>query len=643
MHSSSTSGYLERFDDPSGRMSVTDVDAASDWQPLPHGLSAGFSPVTIWLRLDLRTAADARRNWVLSLSNALLDDVQVYLRDGEQWRLIGLSGENVPRALWPVENRSPAFLLPPLVHSEQRLMVRLQSKNALAVRLDIWEQQAFNDHSRREALFSGVYFGFYLLLICSFAVFWRLTSARDSGLFLTYVVTGVLSETLSLGLIQQATGLPVWWSDRLLGVALIIGLPVGLLLAMRQLELQALYPRAVRWVFRLCSLFAGLMGIVVLLGYYGWAMAPAQTVALLAILFLTLLAVRLCLRGYVPARFFLLAFGVFYVGILIGFLRNLGYLPVNTWTEHASSVGAMWYMGLISLRIVSRYHRQRREHDRAQGMLLAELAQQHSERLEQQVMQRTSELREEIGRRECLEQELRNALSLERQVREEQRDFVAMVSHEFRTPLAIITTTAQRLGGTLDPVEQRNQERCQHIRKASQRLLALVDDYLSDERMTETQAEPRLAHFGLPCLLASLQDEFATGRIHLDYRLPGPELYCDSGLLRIALRNLLANADRHAPEHEPVTLEVTGQGEFVSFRVINGGDAIGDEERARLFQKYFRGQAAQLSPGAGLGLYLVRRIARMLGGEVRLEAAGEAGIVAFCLLLPWRRTGEVAE
>ncbi|TBU92208.1 histidine kinase [Stutzerimonas kirkiae] len=640
MHSSGTSGYLERFDDAGGRMSVMDVDDASGWQPLPHGLSAGFSLAAIWLRLDLQVPPDARRNWVLSLSNALLDDVQVYLHDGDRWRLIGHSGENLPRALWPVDNRSPAFHLPPLGLDEQRLMVRLQSKNALAVRLDIWEQQAFNDHSRREALLFGIYFGFYLLLICSFAVFWRLTSARDSGLFLIYVITGVFSETLTLGLIQQATGLPVWLSDRLLGVGIIIGLPVGLLLAMRQLELETLYPLAVRRVFRVCSLFAAVMGGWIILGHYGWAMVPTQTIALLAIPCLVLLAIVLCVRGHESARFFLLAFGVFYIGIIMGFMRNLGYLPVNTWTEHASSVGAMWYMALVSLRIVARYHRQRREHERAQGMLLAELAQQHSQRLEQQVMQRTSELREEIGRRERLEQELRNALSLERKVREEQRDFVAMVSHEFRTPLAIISTTAQRLGGTLGRMEQRNLERCQHIRKASQRLMALVDDYLSDERMTATQAEPRLASCDLPSLLGGLQDEFAAGRIQLDYRLAGSDLYCDSGLLRIALRNLLANADRHAPEHEPVWLEVDADGDCVRFRVINGGGAISEEERDRLFQKYFRGQAAQLSPGAGLGLYLVRRIARLLGGNVQQERNDDAERVCFCLTLPLQDGGE---
>jgi len=629
-----TSGYLERLDDPQGTLDARAVEVSGGWTPLPGGLNAGFTPATLWLRLDV-AAHGARRDWMLHLSNALLDDVRVYARsaDSVDWALLGHSGEDVPRKQWPVDYRSPVYHLDFDERAEQHLLVRLQSKNALAVRMNIWEPLAFNDHSRREALFFGLYFGFYLLLICSFAVFWRLTSAPDSGLFLVYVGLCVLNEVLSLGLIQQATGLGVWWSDRLLGIGIAVGLPVAMLFACRQLGLQQLYPRAVRWLYGALWLVAGAAALVVGLGHYGWAMWPIQWLALLLIPCFISLGVFLLLRGHPPARFFLLAFGVFYVGIIVGFLRNLGYLPVNTWTENASALGTMVHMGLLSLHIVARHDRRRRARDHAQATAAAELAQQHSQRLEQEVMQRTRELREEIQRREHLEQELRASLELERRVREQQRDFVAMVSHEFRTPLAIITTTAQRLAGSLTTATERNLQRCRNIREAAMRLLALVDEYLTDDRMSETQIELRLAPCDLPALLADLQGEFEPGRVLVDYRLERCDLFCDGGLLRIALRNLLANADRHAPPHEAVRIEAEAEGEHVCFRVLNGGGAIPDDERDRLFQKYYRGQRAQLSPGAGLGLYLVRRIAELQGGDADLTAA-DAGTVCFSLRLP---------
>ncbi|MFC3607736.1 sensor histidine kinase [Stutzerimonas tarimensis] len=628
-----TGGYLERLDDPQGTLDASMADASAGWTPLPGGLNAGFTPAILWLRLDV-AAHGARRDWILHLSNALLDDVRVYGRSaGGDWALLGHSGENVPRTQWPVDYRSPVYHLDLADGAEQRLLLRLQSKNALSVRVAVWEPQAFNDHSRREALFFGLYFGFYLLLICSFAVFSRLTSAPDSGLFLVYVGLCVLNEVLSLGLIQQVTGLGVWWSDRLLGIGIAVAVPVAVSFASRQLGLQRLYPRTLRWLCGALWLLAGIAGLVVGLGHYGWAMWPIQWLALLLIPCFISLGIFLLLRGHPPARFFLLAFGVFYAGIIVGFLRNLGYLPVNTWTENASALGTMVHMGLVSLRIVAHHDRLRRARDHAQAMIATELAQQHSQRLEQQVMQRTGELREEIRRREHLEQELRASLELERRVREQQRDFVAMVSHEFRTPLAIITTTAQRLAGSLTVTSERNLQRCRNIREAAVRLLALVDEYLTDDRMSETQIELRLAPCDLPALVADLQSEFEPGRIRVDYRLDCRDLFCDGGLLRIALRNLLANADRHAPLHEAVRVEVAAEDGHVCFRVLNGGGAIPEGEGERLFQKYYRGQNAQRSPGAGLGLYLVRRIAELQGGDADLTAV-DADTVCFSLRLP---------
>jgi len=88
-------------------------------------------------------------------------------------------------------------------------------------------------------------------------------------------------------------------------------------------------------------------------------------------------------------------------------------------------------------------------------------------------------------------------------------------------------------------------------------------------------------------------------------------------LLRIALRNLLANAVRHAPEGVPVQFHAQGRVDGgVDFAVADAGCGIPADELPRLFQKYFRGRGAQDKPGAGLGLYLVQRIARLHGGTV---------------------------
>lgn len=631
-----TSGLLERLDDPDGHWTAVRAASAGPWTPVPGNLNAGFTDSAVWLRLSLQVETSVQGGWVLRFGNALLDDVQVYVQfpGEENWHLLGHGGEDVPRVEWPVDYRSPVFTFAPARPGLYPVLVRLKSKNAMVTRLDVWQRLAFDNQSRREGLLFGLYFGVYLLLICIHAVFWGVTRAAMSGLFLAYIGLCVFNEVLSLGLVQQITGLSVVWSDRLLGVGIACSLPVALQIAFRYLALQKVYPRVARGVLRAAWAVAAVASVLVCGGWYGMGMQPVQILALLSILGCWCLALWLWWRGHAPARYFLPVFGLFYGAVLVSFLRNLGHLPVNAWTEYASTLGTMLHMGALSLIVVGRHEVRRRARERQQAHAAAELARGHSERLQHEVALRTAELRAEIQRRGALEEELREALALERKVRAEQRDFVAMVSHEFRTPLAIISTSAQQLARNLAAPVEKSVARCRNIRDAAQRLLALVDEYLTDDRMREAPATLRLVNCDLRALLQDLAQEFASGRIVWNVRVQAEHLFSDPSLLRIALRNLLANADRHAPAEAVVQVRAEVAEGFLLMEVANPGVPILEEDRIRLFQKYHRGQNALGRPGAGLGLYLVRNIAERLGGDVELVSLKEEVVTCFRLRLP---------
>lgn len=628
------SGYLERLEEHGISLDATGAAGAEGWQPLLGNLNAGYTAQGQWLRLTLQVDRPLPGRWMLRLGNALLDDVQVYRQRGDGWELLGHSGENVPRGRWPVDYRSAVVPFEPEVPGPQVLLLRLQSKNAMVTRLEIWQRLAFDNHSRRENLNFGLYFGFYLLLVGLHLLFWLATRTPLSGLFFAYLGLSLLNEVLSLGLIQQLSGLPVFWSDRLLGAGFACNLLVGFRMSMHVLRLPSLYPRPSRWLDQLMKGVALVCLLPALAGHYAWSLIPVQWLALALIVGFSSVCAILLWQGYRHARFFALAFGIFYVGLLTGMARNLGHLPLNAWTEHASAQATMLHMLLLSLWLIGRHERKRRARERRQANLSAMLARDQSLRLERQVEQRTAALRQEIQRRELLEQELRNALELEQRVRTEQQDFVAMVSHEFRTPLAIITTLSQRIEQSAPPQSLKNVERCLRIRSAATRLLALVDEYLSDDRMSESAIELKHAPYDLAALLEELSGDFAPGRIRNRYQWVPQGLVSDAGLLHIALRNLLANADRHSSANEAVDVVVNEEGEFLLIDICNVSTSIPAHERERLFRKYFRGQSAKLAPGAGLGLYLVRRISEMLGGDVTLLSAGGEQGVCFRLRLP---------
>lgn len=623
-----TNGFMEHLDDPQGVLNARQAMQSSHWTPLPGTLNAGFTRDVIWLRLQVMTRQGAPANWMLTLNNALLDEATLYdfMPDGSIRTLT--SGEELDRSLWPVNYRSATFALTLEPEQPRWLLLRLKTKNAMAVSARLVPAEAFSERARSEYLGFGLYFGIYLALIVFHTLFWRMTDAPESGWYLIYVSCCFLIESLSSGLVQQATGIPVSLSDRILGCGLAASLPIGFIFAQRQLQITE-FARFRHLIRRACLLVSALAAGAILAGHYQIGAPLVQGSSLLTILFLVGMALVLLARGRKSARFFLLVFGIYYAGVIISYLRNLGLVPTSFFTDNAITIGTLLHMLLMSLRIIQHYRQLEKEKRRAQADF-KQLLQDHNVSLERQIAERTLELREEIRRRTLLEGELREALHLEQQIREEQRDFVAMVSHEFRTPLAIISTSAQQISRNLSAPSERNEQRCQNIRDASSRLLGLVDNYLDHDRVECTTTIQRNTECAVANLLADLPPE----RVEIRNQSARQTIVGDNGLIKIALRNLIANADRHAPADSAIQLELSDRPGFLDIRVSNLGPAIPPEQSSLLFQRYFRGTQARSSPGAGLGLHLVKRIAELHGGEVCLESRGADAPIRFRLSLP---------
>jgi signal transduction histidine kinase len=214
-----------------------------------------------------------------------------------------------------------------------------------------------------------------------------------------------------------------------------------------------------------------------------------------------------------------------------------------------------------------------------------------------------------------------------------------MVSHEFRTPLAIINSSVHHVEESLGATQDKSRARCGNIKKSARRMTDLMDEYLSLDRMEGETQSLRLAACDVSEVVAGVVAEWPPKLIVLTEADLPKTLLCDWKLLQVALRNLIANGLRHSPEGEALHLRVCGEsGGGVRIEVRDTGSGIPNEEIARLFQKYFRGRSALNKPGAGLGLYLVERIAHLHGGTVSVESSQGQGSV-FVLVLPGRGVG----
>ena len=214
-----------------------------------------------------------------------------------------------------------------------------------------------------------------------------------------------------------------------------------------------------------------------------------------------------------------------------------------------------------------------------------------------------------------------------------QSDFVAAVSHEFRTPLTSLRQISEMLAGGRLIHEDRRQRYYDAMVVDTGRLQRLVEELLNFGRMEAGVMRYRSE----PVDVAEMAGSMAAGFQRLQLRLPQTPcpIRGDREALSLAVWNLLDNACKYSPDDSPVTLEVSRNGTCVAIAVQDQGCGIAPEEQKKIFKKFVRSASAVESStkGTGIGLAIVNHVVKGHRGEVRLESEPGRGST-FTLLLP---------
>ena len=228
----------------------------------------------------------------------------------------------------------------------------------------------------------------------------------------------------------------------------------------------------------------------------------------------------------------------------------------------------------------------------------------------------------------------------ERQTDELKSDFVASVSHELRTPLTPIKGFLLTLmREDRDFAKERRKEYYKLMLTQAQRLERLIEDLLEVTRLESGAGLVDATPIDAVDLVRQVADRFmaedAERVIHPV--LPDHSVFCRGDWLRVdqVLGNLLSNALRYSAPHEPVEVRLIPQGREVVFEVRDWGPGIPIDEQARIFERFHRlGHYMTREPGgAGLGLYLAKRLVEAMGGRIWVSSRLGAGSV-FSFALP---------
>lgn len=215
-------------------------------------------------------------------------------------------------------------------------------------------------------------------------------------------------------------------------------------------------------------------------------------------------------------------------------------------------------------------------------------------------------------------------------------DFVANVSHEFKTPIAAIEGYATLLQNP-NLSREKHHHYVEKILENSRRLTNLSGNILMLSRLENQQIVPGKTEFRLDeqlrkCILL-LESKWTAKEIEWDIDLFRRTYYGSEELLEQVWINLLDNAIKHSPQGGTVCVGLTDRGAALAVRIADHGDGMAEDVQKHIFEKFYQGDSSHKAEGNGLGLALVKRIVELSKGAVEVKSAPGCG-AEFTVILP---------
>ncbi len=208
-------------------------------------------------------------------------------------------------------------------------------------------------------------------------------------------------------------------------------------------------------------------------------------------------------------------------------------------------------------------------------------------------------------------------------------DFIANVSHEMKTPLAVIQNYGTLLQ-TPDLPEEKRIEYAKAITDASRRLADMMTNILKLNRLENQQIYPQIEKYDLGEQLCEslLQYESTWERKNIEIETDIAEnvmVFADAELLSLVWNNLFSNAFKFTEDGGKVTLMLTSDQKNATVKIADTGCGMSAEVGAHIFEKFYQGDTSHATQGNGLGLPLVKRVIDIMQGEISVESAVDIG------------------
>lgn len=619
------------FLDPTRELGIDDIRSRAlpwvDWAK--DSINLGLSPASVWIRLDVENRAGEDRVWYLDMGEALIRDIRLYWYEPDGRLEQRVSGFGHGFDTRDVAIGVPVFRLAVPAHAGQRYWLHLAAATT-AHRLSPrgWNDDELAPALNRLGMIHGIWYGTLLIMSIYNLILARALRERTYGWFALYLAMAVLAQASYSGkFVPVLSGLAN--PDRVLALNFAVFALMalaGMEMTRHFLDLPCRSPRQdalCRGVSRAYGLIVGILLIPQM--PVDWIGPLISLVSVPTNLLVCLVTVDAWMKGYRPARFFVVGWLGVTLATLIFALRNLALIDINRFTVLAYPVGILLSLVLFSMALADRIRTWQKERDTAQAALLEE---RHAvERvLAQRVAERTESLYIEKQRADAANQ-LKDR-------------FVALVAHDLRSPLSSLKQVLARLNAPVSPIPDGEREVMHRMHDTVTGLLRLIDRLLDLDRLKTGRFLLQLRPFDARTLVGEQITRLAgcarERAISLHNAVPvGYYLRGDEILMGEVVANLLDNAIKFCRSGDSVFIRPLA-GDSPGLEVADNGPGL---PRDWTHSPSALSLKLRHLPGAGIdgmGLVCCEAIMVAHGGGLSAETAPEGG-ACFRLWLPVAR------
>lgn len=611
----------EILEDPSGELTINDVTspekskAFSAWGS-ENNINYGFTSSAHWIRIPLVKASGEDASKVIEVPYAQISEISFFAPEHPTV---------VTGNLYPVSSRAffhRFFAFPiELKNETQYFYIRVASSYALTVPIMLWQEDAFYAHQQKTLMVQFLYYGGLLtLLIYNLFLFFSLKNRQ----FLYYALfAGLFGMGMLAG---NGYGRLLLWPDLAkfddISQTFLLSLTsaMGATFTSAFLNTRNQLPRIHRLLKTSALLFivvsAFLLASI-------WIELPTKIAfeifalnAVVTFFLIVLAGIKSIKLGYKPARFFSLAWGMLFVGAVIATLRAFGVVTSNTITEYVLQISSSIEMLIFSLALAAMIAEEKNQREIAQKRALVA-----ENKLVKTLQSAEKDLKKLIAERT---QELEISLAHEKALRNQYVRFSALIAHEFRNPLSIIQSQLSLIRKEDQKGTNQIEKRSNIILDTTNRLAAMFDGWLDQGRVQNALSNLNISKIKLMPWLEGLIKKYSVASNKLDFEIKlNPQIKsieADTELLQSALNNLIDNAVKYSPAGSSITIETLQKPGYVGIAVIDQGIGIAPKHQEKVFAEYFRVSPEGTTTGIGLGLALVKEIAKAHKGYIDLKS-----------------------